>query len=135
MLSRCENPRHVNYPDYGARGIRVCERWHTFENFLADVGRRPHGTRGKRPLYSLDRFPDNDGDYEPGNVRWATPEEQNRNTRANRFVVVHGTELLLIDALAKYGTSSRTFYERIARGMSVEDAVLTRPMKKNAQPL
>lgn len=74
MKSRCQNPNHVQFPDYGGRGIRVCERWQTFENFLADVGRRPS------KFHSIDRI-NNDGGYEPGNVRWATWEEQNSNQR------------------------------------------------------
>ena len=134
MLSRCENLNHRLFPDYGARGIRVCDRWHKFENFLDDVGRRPDGVRGKRPLYSLDRFPDNNGNYEPGNVRWATPEEQNRNTRGNRIVTVRGVTMPLESALAEYGTSRKTFYNRITRGLSEEAAITTPPLKKNGLP-
>ncbi len=78
MRSRCTNKNDPHFLDYGARGISVCETWMaSFEAFLADVGRRPGGTRGKMPAYSLDRFPDPNGNYEPGNVRWATWEEQN----------------------------------------------------------
>lgn len=72
MLARCENPKHPEYPHYGAQGIEVCARWQTFQNFVADMGERPAGT-------SLDRFPKRDGGYEPGNCRWATPTEQQRN--------------------------------------------------------
>jgi hypothetical protein len=74
MKDRCETPSNRSYPDYGGRGIRVCERWHTFENFLADMGERPSDK------HQLDRI-DNDGNYEPGNVRWATKQEQMRNRR------------------------------------------------------
>jgi hypothetical protein len=74
MLQRCENPNHKSYKNYGGRGIAVCERWHDFQAFVADVGPRPS------PSLSLDRI-DNDGGYEPGNVRWATRSEQNSNRR------------------------------------------------------
>lgn len=77
MLQRCENRKAAGYPYYGGRGIKVCERWHQFEEFLADMGPRPPGL-------SIDRFPNNDGNYEPGNCRWATAAQQTANRRPRR---------------------------------------------------
>jgi len=78
MLHRCENPRATGYRYYGARGIKVCEQWHDFENYYADIMRLIGPC--PRPNMSLDRI-DNDGDYEPGNVRWATSLQQSKNSR------------------------------------------------------
>jgi hypothetical protein len=68
MRSRCSNPKAKQYKDYGGRGIKVAEHWKKFDNFLADMGECPDG-------YQIDRYPDGDGNYEPGNARWATPKE------------------------------------------------------------
>lgn len=73
MKRRCYNPKSCEYHRYGARGVSVCQRWlDSFENFLADMGECPPGL-------TLDRFPDKNGNYRPGNVRWATPAEQTQN--------------------------------------------------------
>jgi hypothetical protein len=78
MRQRCGNPKHPEYKNYGARGIKVCERWKLFINFFADMGERPS------PELSLDRI-NNDGNYEPGNCRWATPKEQANNQRRTKL--------------------------------------------------
>src|SRR6185436_12968475 len=81
MLARCYSPNHRRFRDWGGRGISVCARWReSFENFLADMGHRPAGRLGKRPLFAIDRI-NNDGDYEPSNCRWATYKEQSQNRR------------------------------------------------------
>ena len=77
MLQRCNNPNSNGFANYGARGIKVCERWHKFENFLADMG------MPENPALELDRI-DNERGYEPGNVRWATEVVQVRNQRKRR---------------------------------------------------
>jgi hypothetical protein len=80
MIDRCTNPRSDHWGWYGGRGIQVCDRWrHSFEAFFADMGPRPKGL-------SLDRFPNNDGNYEPSNCRWATPKEQIANQRKRKLI-------------------------------------------------
>jgi hypothetical protein len=103
-IDRCTNPNNKKYKYYGGRGIKVCARWmESYEAFLADVGRKPS------PELSIDRI-DNDGDYEPGNVRWGTSEQQNNNRRSHRiFVEVAGTKV----PLAKIARSSGLPYSRI----------------------
>lgn len=76
MLGRCTDPRHTAFVNYGGRGIKVCDRWRSFDAFLADMGPRPEGL-------TLDRM-DNEGNYEPGNCRWATRVEQSANARPRR---------------------------------------------------
>lgn len=73
MIQRCTNPNKARYPDYGGRGIKVCARWFSFQNFLADMGPRPDGM-------TLDRK-ENNGNYTPNNCRWATADEQYANQR------------------------------------------------------
>ncbi len=127
--SRCHNENHSDYKNYGARGIRMCERWRSsYEKFLAAVGRRPS------PTHSLDRR-DNDGNYEPDNCRWATSQEQNRNNRNTRIVTIGKKTKALGDWLDETGTSRTTFYNRIRAGFTEAEAIFLPRMKRNREPL
>ncbi len=84
MIQRCSNPKDARYKDYGGRGIRVCDRWRDFRCFIEDMGHRPTAA------HSLDRFPDNNGNYEHDNCRWATRKEQDFNKRNNRIITAFG---------------------------------------------
>lgn len=105
MMTRCNNPNSLYYENYGGRGIRVCDRWRAFENFLADMGECPEKK-------TLDRL-DNDKDYEPGNCRWATRAEQNRNQKSNLRIEFRGETMLLVDWAKRVGVNPRTLKYRI----------------------
>ncbi len=116
MLQRCYNPVVKAYPDYGGRGIQVCDRWLKFENFFADMGEQPEGL-------TIDRFPDNDGSYEPGNCRWATPKQQNNNRRNTLFVYVEGHWMPMADYARSIGKRQSTvwrWYKAGVLGLPVE---------------
>lgn len=127
MMRRCYDPNSVSYKFYGARGVTVCERWRgveNYENFKNDMGERPHGT-------TLDRFPDNKGNYEPGNCRWATPAEQARNFTNNRWITIEGESLILVDWANRVGLSPTTILDRLKRGWSELAAITTPPDRRN----
>lgn len=123
MKIRCSNPNHESYPDYGGRGITVCERWEKFENFLADMGERP------TPKHEVDRI-DNDKGYSPENCRWATRKEQNRNKRDNRFITINNETKCLSEWCEIYGTTFMLVETRLKHGWKILDA-LTEPPNKN----
>lgn len=110
MWERCANPNYHHFADYGGRGITVCEQWKDFSRFLQDVGPRPS------LKHTLDRYPNNDGNYEPGNVRWALPKEQanNRRVAKPRTLRNHcerGHELAGDNVMARKGTRGRACRE------------------------
>jgi hypothetical protein len=116
MVSRCTNPAFDAYPYYGGRGIEVCERWRTFSNFLADMGRAPDGL-------SIDRE-DANGNYEPGNCRWATKSVQANNTRHNVTIEIDGRRLTVAQWSREPGASKiGTIYSRVANGWAGRRAV------------
>lgn len=116
MWSRCSRSSNSRYARYGGRGIRVAARWKTFANFLADMGPRPG------PGYSIDRI-NNDGNYEPGNCRWATVGEQNRNNSSTHFVTFKGKTLCVTDWAIELGLNRNTLYQRLRNGWPVERAL------------
>jgi hypothetical protein len=116
MLDRCRNPNNGAYANYGGRGIKVCERWQKFSNFLIDMGHRPAG-------HSLERI-DNDKGYEPSNCRWATRDDQSKNRRNNRWLTFLGRTMVVSDWAREMGIAMRTLRNRIYRlGWSVEQAL------------
>lgn len=113
MRERCNNEKATSYPNYGARGINVCPRWDSFDNFLEDMGDRPEG-------YFLDRK-DTDGEYSPDNCKWSTHQEQNRNKRNCRRFEFAGENLLLCEWSEKLGIKRSTLAQRLyVYGWSVE---------------
>ncbi len=111
MRHRCTSPNWPRFAAYGGRGIRVCERWSSYAAFLADMGRRPS------PKHSLDRI-DNNGNYEPGNCRWATRSQQARNMRSNHFVVIDGESATLMEWAERSGLDVGCIKGRLKRGLS-----------------
>jgi hypothetical protein len=127
MLERCHNPNDAAYPNYGGRGITICAQWReSFVRFYHDVGPRPS------PRPSLDRI-DNDGNYEPRNVRWATSKEQTRNRRGNVYVTHAGITQTVADWALVADLPYSTLRTRIRLGWPMERA-LTAPVKGKTKP-
>jgi hypothetical protein len=125
MVRRCHCERDIGYRKYGARGIAVCERWRQdFWAFVEDIPQRPS------PEYTIDRIDGRKG-YAPGNVRWATRNEQNRNMRSNRHLTVDGDTKILDDWAIESGIPKTTIFNRLQRGWNDQDAV-TAPAQAKA---
>ena len=123
MLGRCRNSRHRQYPNYGGRGIRVCDEWlHDFVAFYNHVGPRPSAR------HSIDRI-DNDGNYEPGNVRWATRKMQNANMRTNCLLTYNGETLPCSVWACRMGIDNATLRHRLRVGWPLEKALMQRPSR------
>lgn len=120
MRLRCTVPTNPAYKDYGGRGIKVCARWlESPAAFVADMGPKPS------PAHELDRYPNNDGDYEPGNCRWALRKDNCRNRRSSRVIECDGEALTLIEWAERSGVRAETIAERLDRGWDQRAAIFT----------
>ena len=115
MMDRCYLKTSHAYHRYGGRGITVCDRWHDFENFYADMGDKPKGM-------SLERI-DNDKGYSPENVKWASYKEQANNTRSNRILTYMGKSQNITQWAEELGIKMTTIWARLQRGWTVERAL------------
>lgn len=121
IIQRCHNPNNPDYASYGGRGICVYKEWrNSYSAFLAYVGRKPS------PNHSLDRYPDQNGNYEPGNVRWATQKEQTNNMRSNHFITIAGQTRTLTEWGEISGINITTILARLNRGWA-ESEILRPP--------
>ena len=118
MMQRCGKPKTQNFHRYGGRGISVCDLWHSFEHFYADMGPRPS------PDHTLERE-DNDRGYEPGNCVWATRDKQYSNRSTNHRLTHNGKTLTVTEWATKLGFQPMTIFSRLKSGWSVERALTT----------
>ncbi len=116
MRERCSNPKAKSYMHYGARGIRVCERWNNFESFLKDMGARPEGC-------SIERR-NNNGNYEPSNCYWATDLQQAQNTTRTRLLTAGGRTMCISAWVRELGGESTLILNRLKYGWTEEEACL-----------
>jgi hypothetical protein len=127
MLTRCNNPRQSDWHSYGGRGIKVCERWRSFKNFFADMGERPKGK-------TLDRYPNSGGNYEPGNCRWATANQQARNRRRSVMVSHDGKCLNISDWADLLGIRPSKLKIRYYRGFRPPELFFPGNFKTGPKP-
>lgn len=123
MRRRCDNPNNPRFPRYGARGIKVCERWTRFENFIADMGPCPYGL-------TIERINNAKG-YQPDNCKWATYGEQNRNSSQTRRLTLSGVTLCLQDWCKRTGLTRNDINRRLRKGWT-DEKILTTPVHRYA---
>lgn len=126
MHRRCDSPNNHKFERYGGRGIKVCDEWSVYENFHQWALEN-----GYKESLTIDRI-DNDGDYEPGNCRWANHKQQARNRSDNRWITFDGHKKILSDWSKLVGLGHKTITSRLDRGWSVEKALTTSTKKYKA---
>lgn len=122
MIQRCNNPNLKYYANYGGRGIRVCDRWKSFDNFHDDMGDKPKG-------YTLGRI-NNDGNYELSNCEWQTVKQQSLNKTTTRFIEWDNRNLSVTEWSEIVGISRITIATRLNRGWSVREALTLKPLAR-----
>lgn len=120
MKMRCNGVNDPSYPRYGGKGIKVCERWKKFKNFLEDMGERPPGK-------TLDRI-DNTGNYSPENCKWSTKKEQQRNKSNNRVIFYQGKSQTLAGWVEEFNLNKATISKRLQSGWEI-DRVFSVPIR------
>ncbi len=128
MRQRCYNPKNIGYPDYGGRGIKVCENWlgkEGYHNFYEWALNNGYGDE-----LSIDRI-DSDGNYEPSNCKWSTPKEQANNRRNNTRITINGVTKNMKEWEIEYGLSENVILNRLRLGWEGED--LLKPVKSAAE--
>ena len=131
MKSRCYNPNNPMYYRYGGIGVKVCDRWHIYENFEIDLLESFLNHVEKYGLINttLDRFPNKEGNYEPANIRWATRKEQQNNLTTNRIII---DNLTLSQFSEMYNINKATVRQRLKLGWTIEEIIHT-PVQQNQQ--
>lgn len=124
MKQRCLNPNNKKYLLYGGRGITICDDWNIFDLFLRDMGERPLGK-------TIDRI-DSDGNYEPGNCRWATPSEQNYNKKP-KLISFNGRSLTLGEWAESLNLSKSAICRRLKQGWTLDEALTKKKGEKRGE--
>lgn len=120
MLNRCRLDNRIQWKDYGGRGIKVCERWMKFKNFISDMGLKPGSD------YSLDRI-DVNGDYIPSNCKWSTSKQQQQNKRNNVFIEFNGDKKTVSEWAVLCGVKAATIYARLRNNSATGISLLSKP--------